>query len=76
MALKITNFELDRVEGVLDDALQFSMTRDGQAIVATIGTWSRQTNLEGPASAPMMRNTAYQMLASYREDSRISAVFT
>jgi hypothetical protein len=71
MALKIKNFTLERVEGILDDSIPFTMIRDGKVIVAWIGNWTQRISVEETPDAPLMRSTAYQVLARYREQHRL-----
>lgn len=69
MALEITHIDDTKVEGILDGAIDFSMSRTGGRITASIGGWTRNSSISGTDEGTM-RCATYEILARYREAQR------
>ncbi len=72
MALEITHIDDIKVEGLLDGALPFHVTRNRKGITARIASWKREREDNSPKSHVTMRSAAYEMLARYRECQRLN----
>ena len=78
MALKIDHIDVNKVQGVLDDALIFEVEANEGRLVARVGSWVRDVTdsavdaLGEVRAVGEMRAVAYLGVAQYRADHKAS----